>query len=172
MAHDPSRASESFLSLLDAHAAMLALFREHQEALLVRDFGRALERLLELRRRFEHHVRGEEELFAKLFSAVDQVRGAPLDLFTGEHKHLRELLTAFELATRGLDADAPPGAVIDLLEEEALFKSFFRHHDERERNVLYPAFDSGTADAERIALLRRFHQTQPDADELPPSPPV
>jgi hemerythrin-like domain-containing protein len=137
---------------------MLDLFLQHQEALLAQDFGRALERLLEVRRAFETHVRAEEELFPKLFTDND-VQGTPLDLFTGEHKHLRELLTSFEASTRRLDRADPAVTrrLIELVEEEALWKSFFLHHDERERNLLYPAFDRGTTDEGRQVLLRRFH---------------
>jgi hemerythrin-like domain-containing protein len=156
---------ESFLELLAVHARLFGLFLDHQEALLARDFPLALERLRLVRREFEEHVRAEEELFAELFAHTDEVRGTPLDLFTGEHKHLRELLSSFEAATRRLDAAAPGVArrVIDLLDEEALFKTFFRHHDERERNLLYPAFDRGTAPSERRARLQRFHQGLPPA---------
>lgn len=157
---DPSRppaAPATFLTLLSAHADMLESFLHHQEALLARDFAKALALLLELRHDFEHHAKTEEELFPQLFSD-DQVRGTPLDLFTGEHKHLRELLGQFESATRRLKPDDPalPRRIVELIEEEALFKSFFLHHDERERNLLYPAFDKGTAAAGRAELLRRF----------------
>lgn len=158
MTDGPANASETFLTLLSAHAGMLDRFLQHQEALLAQDFGRALERLLETRREFEQHVRAEEELFPRLF-ADNEVQGTPLDLFTGEHKHLRELLTAFESATRRLDRADPAvmRRLIELIEEEALWKSFFLHHDERERNLLYPAFDRGTTDAGRQELLSRFH---------------
>ncbi len=154
---EPPINSPTFLALLSAHASMMTLLEEHQAALLDRDFGRALERLLELRREFEHHVRGEEELFTRLFAQVDQVRGTPLDLFTGEHKHLREMLGEFETSLRRFDATATGRNVIELIEDELVFKSFFRHHDEREKNLLYPAFDTGTSEAKRAELLRRFH---------------
>jgi len=152
--------SGTFLELLDVHARLLGLFLEHQEALLDRDFDRALDRLVTVRREFEEHVRGEEELLAELFAHTDEVRGTPLDLFTGEHKHLREWLAGFEAVTRELDRAAPGVArrVIDLLDEEALFKTFFRHHDERERNLLYPAFDRGTSDSERRRSIDRVHR--------------
>lgn len=158
MSAAPTGAPATFLTLLSAHAAMLDLFLEHQQALLERDLGRALDRLLAVRHDFEQHVRAEEALFPRLFAEND-VRGTPLDLFTGEHKHLREMLTSFESATRRLDAADPAlgRRLIELIEEEALWKSFFLHHDERERNLLYPAFDRGTAEKGREELLRRFH---------------
>jgi hemerythrin-like domain-containing protein len=153
----------SFLELLDEHTRLFDLFLEHQEALVSRDFPRALERLKAARAGFEEHIRGEEELFRELFAHTDEVRGTPLDLFTGEHKHLREMLAGFEAATGALDPAAKRVArdVIELLDEEALFKTFFRHHDERERNLLYPAFDRGTAGAGRRERLRRFHAPPP-----------
>ncbi len=158
--------SSSFLDWLAVHREMFELLLLHQEALLAGDYGRALERLLELRRRFEEHVGAEELLFRELFAEVDQVRGTPLDLFTGEHKHLRELLGEFATATRALDATDPTVArrVIELIEEEALFKAFFRHHDEREQNLLYPALNQGTTDAQRKLLLRRFHTSGRDGN--------
>lgn len=158
MTAEPAGARATFLTLLADHQRMLGLFLEHQEALLGREFGRALERLLDARREFERHVAAEEELFPRLF-ADHEVRGTPLDLFTGEHKHLREMLVSYETATRRLDPADPAIArrLIELFEDEALWKSFFLHHDERERNLLYPAFDRGTTDAGRAELLRRFH---------------
>ena len=156
---DSTGTPPSFLALLSAHGDMLGLFLEHQEALLSRDFGRALERLLEMRRAFEQHVNAEEELLPKLFAEVDSVRGTPLELFTGEHRHMRELLGSFESATRKLDPADPSIArrLVELIEDEALFKSIFLHHDDRERNLLYPAFDRHTPAPGRPDLLRRFH---------------
>ncbi len=153
----------SFLELLAVHARIYEQFVDHQEALVARDFGRALERLVAVRAAFEEHVRGEEELLHELFARTDEVRGTPLDLFTSEHRHLREGLARFEAATRRLDPASPAAArhVIELLDDEALFKAFFRHHDERERNLLYPAFDRSVPAPERRERLQRFHQGLP-----------
>jgi hypothetical protein len=152
-------AAGSFLELLDVHAAFFELFRRHQEALLDRDFPRALARLLELRRAIEEHIDEEERLFGRLFAERNEVRGIPLELFVGEHRHLRSWLVEFEAATRRLDANSPTvrADVIELLDDEVLFKTFFRHHDEREKNLLYPAFDSSTPLEARRKLLDRFY---------------
>lgn len=157
---DPTTAPATFLRLLGAHEQMLSLFLEHQVALVGRDLGLALERLLETRSAFEHHASTEEQLFPRLFAEVDQIRGTPIDLFTGEHRHMREMLGGYESAMRRLDGDDPALArrIIELIEDEALFKAFFLHHDERERNLLYPAFDRRTADAGREELLRLFQR--------------
>ena len=161
----------SFLELLDVHDRLFELFLEHQDALVEHDYARALDRLLELQRDLEEHMRGEEELFVELFARTGEVQGTPLQLFTGEHRHLREWLRSFEGATRALRDSPPPTPrpIVQLLDEEALFKTFFRHHDERERSLLDPAFDRGTALAERRAKLRRFHLPPPSAGEPPKS---
>ena len=152
-------AAASFLELLTVHARLFQLFDQHQEALVERDFPRALQRLLTLRREFEAHVTGEEALLTQLFANKDSVRGTPLDLFFGEHKPLRELLVGFEDATRRLDPAAARSSrdVIELLDEEALFKAIFRHHDERERSLLYPALDQSVPGSQRRAELARLH---------------
>jgi hemerythrin-like domain-containing protein len=165
---DPAGAgppSGSFLELLDAHSRFFEMFLQHQEALTALDLRGALERLVEVRRSIEEHIAAEEQLFAELFAHVDEVRGIPLDLFTGEHRHLRDLLAAYEAATRRLDPADPAlrRRVVELIDEESLFKTFFRHHDERERNLLYPALDRGTPPSERRAALQRFHRGQPPA---------
>ena len=161
----PEAGGGSFLELLEEHARLFELFLEHQEALVARDFPRALERLIAARVGFDEHMRGEEQLFRELFSHTDVVQGTPLDLFTGEHKYLKTMLADFESATRALDPAAPGlgREIVGLIDDEALFKTFFRHHDERERNLLYPAFDRGTITADRRALLRRFHAQPPPA---------
>jgi hemerythrin-like domain-containing protein len=155
----------SFLELLADHERLFEQFLAHQDALIDRDYGRALDQLRVLERELDEHMRGEEQLFAELFSRTGEVAGAPLQLFTGEHRHLRESLQEFERATRDLLAAPPASArpIVELLDEEALFKTFFRHHDERERNLLYPAFDRGTSAADRRAKLERFHRPPPKA---------
>ena len=149
--------SESFLDLLTVHAELIELFCEHQDALVDRDFARALERLLELRRRIDEHMHAEEELFARVFARMNEIGGTPIELFLGEHKHLRELLAQFETATRRIDPAAADvrRRVTALLDDETLFKAFFSHHDERERNLLYPTLDRTASAADRQKALRR-----------------
>lgn len=159
--------ADSFVSLTEVHAELFADFVAHQVALLRRDFDGARSSLKRFRGRLERHIDAEEELFDSVFAhtgdvsrSAGQMGRAPLDLFTGEHKHFREQLAAFEQLAARLKADDPAvdARVLDLLEEEATFKTFFRHHDERERNLLYPSLDDRVPAERRPELLRRFRE--------------
>jgi hemerythrin-like domain-containing protein len=163
--------ADSFVSLTEVHEQLFADFVAHQVALLRRDFDGARANLKLFRAKLERHIAAEEELFDSVFAhtsevtrAAGQIGRAPIDLFTGEHKHFRELLIAFEQLAAKLKADDPEvdERLLDLLEEEATFKTFFRHHDERERNLLYPALDEHVAAGLRPELLRRFHEKAQD----------
>jgi hemerythrin-like domain-containing protein len=162
---------DSFVSLTEVHAQLFEDFVAHQVALLRRDFDDARAKLSLFRAKLERHIAAEEELFDSVFAHTNevtrnqgQIGRAPIDLFTGEHKHFRELLMTFGQLAARLKADDPAvdQRVLDLLEEEAAFKTFFRHHDERERNLLYPALDEHVAAGLRPEMLRRFHETARD----------
>jgi hypothetical protein len=45
--------------------------------------------------------------------------------------------------------------ILKLFDEQALFKHLVEHHDLREQNILYPALDEMTDEAERRDLLAR-----------------
>jgi hemerythrin-like domain-containing protein len=163
--------ADSFVSLTEVHAELFAEFSAHQIALLRRDFDGARGKLAHFRARLERHIDAEEELFDAVFAHTGDVARtegpmgrAPVDLFTGEHKHFREQLATFEQLAAPLKADDPDidARVLDLLEEEATFKTFFRHHDERERNLLYPSLDDHVPAEDRPALLRRFRERTKD----------
>jgi hemerythrin-like domain-containing protein len=158
---------ERFTSLADLHEELLVEFTAHQYALLHRDFAAARAKLADFTVHLERHIAAEEELFDACFAhATDVTRRdpsmgrAPVDLFTGEHKHFRAMLREFERDAGRLDAaDVDVDErVLQLLDDETTFKEFFRHHDERERNLLYPAFDELIPAERRAELLRRFHE--------------
>lgn len=163
--------SADFVSLTVVHAALFDEFIAHQVALLHRDFDAARARLASFRARLERHIDAEEELFDAVFARTGDVARAdnpigrvPVDLFTGEHKHFRELLADFTRAAARLDAadaDVDQG-ILDLLDDEATFKTFFRHHDEREKNLLYPALDEHVPAARRAEILDQFRARAPD----------
>ena len=159
--------ADSFVSLTEVHAELFAGFAAHQVALLRRDFDGARAKLATFRARLERHIDAEEELFQSVYAHTgdvtrnDGVMGrAPIDLFTSEHRHFRAQMATFELLAARLDAKDPQvdARLLDLLEEEATFKAFFRHHDERERNLLYPSLDDHVPAERRPELLRRFRE--------------
>ncbi len=162
-----ARPRDRFVTLTDLHEELLAEFERHQFALLHRDFPGARAQLAAFTARLERHIAVEEELFDTVFAhSTDVTRNdptmgrAPVDLFTGEHKHFRAMLREFERDAARLDASDPEvdARVLQLLDAQTIFKEFFRHHDERERNLLYPVFDERVPAAQRDELLRRLNE--------------
>ena len=60
-------------------------------------------------------------------------------MFQAEHRKLRENVATLSRKTAGLPT-APNmlGAILNLLDEEALFKHLFNHRALRERRLLFP----------------------------------
>ena len=147
----------SFVSLLDIHKALQELFLQHQEALLDADLMRAGKRLEEFEGRLFDHIREEEELLLPVYERAGAIPGGPSVLFTGEHKRMQELLAGFKQALSSLKQD--PGGrkrgILWLLDRQATFKNLMEHHDLREANILYPALDRVTSEAERRDILAR-----------------
>jgi hemerythrin superfamily protein len=46
------------------------------------------------------------------------------------------------------------GSILNLLDEEALFKGLFNHHALREQNLLFPRLDAVTSETEREEALK------------------
>jgi len=147
----------SFVSLLDIHKALKELFLQHQEALLDGDLTRAGKRLDEFEGRLLHHIREEEELLLPVYERAGAIPGGPPALFTGEHKRMQELLAGFKQVLSSLE-QSPDGrkrGILWLLDRQATFKNLMEHHDLREANILYPALDRVTSEAERREILAR-----------------
>jgi iron-sulfur cluster repair protein YtfE (RIC family) len=152
---DRSEQSLSFLSLLDIHDRLNEMFYEHQEALLMLDLDLALERLDQFEMKLRDHMKHEEELLLPVYERAGKIPGGPAVFFTGEHRRMLEFLTRFrETLSRLLIERADlKRQIIALFDQEATFKSLVEHHDQRERNILYPALDRVTTDEERRRLL-------------------
>jgi len=146
----------TFLSLLDIHRALDELFFEHQAALIGLDFDRARSRLAEHRSELREHMRYEEEVLLPVYERAGSIPGGPIELFTGEHRRMMEFIDRFSVAVAELErAPDQVRGVIALLDDEAVFKSLCQHHDQRERNILFPALDRVTVDQERADLIAR-----------------
>lgn len=121
----------------------------------------ALERLQEFERELLSHMRQEEELLLPIYQRAGRIAGGPVEFFTGEHKKMLLFLDRFKETLRQLE-DQPPDLtrrIIHLFDEEALFKHLVEHHDQRERNILYPTLDRVTSEHERHALLSQLGVT-------------
>ncbi len=151
-------AGDGLMTLAAEHSALEACFERHQVALLERRFEEAARALREYASSLERHMRAEEELLLPLFCArVSPVRGASVELFTGEHARLRQLLAEAAERVTGFAATPPPGRVLlGLLEREYLFKQLTEHHHLREERYLFPHLDQATTGEERRQLLSRF----------------
>ena len=145
----------SFLSLLAAHTQLDTLFLHHQEALLALDIASALQTLTEYEQSLYAHMRYEEELLLPVYERAGRIQGGAVEFFTGEHKRMREMLARIEETLDHLwrsPADLRRH-IIKLFDREAAFKQLVEHHDQRERNILYPTLDKVTTEAERRSLL-------------------
>lgn len=147
----------SFVSLLDIHKVLKEVFLQHQEALLDGNLVRAKERLAEFERRLLHHIWEEETLLLPVYERAGAIPGGPPVLFTGEHKRMQELLAGFKQTLSSLeqDPDSRKRGILWLLDRQATFKNLMDHHDQRETNILYPALDRVTSEAERREILSR-----------------
>jgi hemerythrin-like domain-containing protein len=147
----------SFLSLLETHERLTELFLDHQLALLDLDIALAIERLNRFDVELRDHMRIEEELLLPIYERAGRVQGGPIEFYTGEHKRMLEFLARFgdrlEFLKKG-----PANLkreVIELFDDQALFKHLMEHHDMREENILYPTLDRVTGAEERRRLLKR-----------------
>lgn len=149
--------SFSFLSLLEIHEHVSEMFLLHQEALLALDIDLALARLKEFERELRAHMRVEEDLLLPVYARAGRIQGGPLEFYTGEHKRMLEFLARFAQKLEQLKtkpANLKRG-IIELFDEQALFKHLMQHHDMREKNILYPTLDKVTGEEERRDLLNR-----------------
>ena len=142
----------SFLSLLEVHERLDWLFRAHQEALLVRDIGRARELLAAFERDLVDHMRFEEERLFPIYERAGRIEGGGLTLYRNEHGKLLHFVSRMGEALAALQPDEL-GRIIELLDYEARFKNLMTHHDLRERNILYPTLDRVATAREARELL-------------------
>jgi hemerythrin-like domain-containing protein len=147
----------SFAELPSIHESLNELFLLHQEALLRLDLETAAERLRIYERELRAHMRVEEDLLMPVYERAGRIAGGPPEFFIGEHRRMLEFLARFAATLDDLKEERGARAprVIRLFDEEAMFKSLRDHHDMRERNILFPALDRVTGEAERRELITR-----------------
>ena len=151
----------TFSSLLSEHDELEALFNKHQRALLARDIATALAAIARFESALGRHIDYEEEVILPLYSAKRaEVEGGTLPIFQAEHRKLRQ--TAAKLANcTGALYTSPDvlGSILNLLDDEALFKGLFHHHALREENLLFPRLDAFTGEDERARVLGKHVET-------------
>ena len=145
----------SFLSLLETHRRILETFFAHQEALLRCDFPLALKRLRQYERAIKRHIREEEDFLMPVYARAGKVLGGDPQLFLGEHLRIIEFIARLKklLPRRKGRGSSAARQAIEILYQEAMFRWLIEHHDERERQILYPTLDRVTNDEERAQIL-------------------
>jgi hemerythrin superfamily protein len=148
-------ATTSLKGLMEHHKALDALLLEHQEALVGLEIERARERFETFREALLAHMRHEDERILPRYALLPRVRGGGVELFSGEHRKIRELLDEVSGLVRALDRRAPSARreVVHAFDRTALLKGLLEHHDLREGQILYPRLDEATSEEEKRALL-------------------
>lgn len=148
----------SFSVLLDCHADLAELFARHQEALLDRDLDAARREIARFQAALLRHIGDEEDVLTPVYQArVPATFANKLELFEGDHLKLKQLTAACVRMTEALGQDGQPlkRRILALLDDEKTLKHVLEHHDQRERNIFFPALDRVTSEAERHELLAR-----------------
>ena len=135
-------AQATFSSVLAEHSALEELFGRHQRALLTRDLEGAVATLKTFENALGRHIFFEDEVLLPLYASKGaEVAGGTLSM-------VRQ--------TEALDVSQDVlGAVLRLMDDEALFKGLFAHHALREENLLFPRLDACTTEGEKEKALRQ-----------------
>ena len=162
MSDEHGAPAASFLSLLHEHERLDDLFLQHQEALLDADIPRASACLQDFAQGLRSHIRLEEEQLLPVYERAGTIPGGGVALFRGEHKKILEYLDRFVQTVAEMTEGPEPlkRKILQLLDEEVVFKHVMLHHDLRERNILYPVLDSVTEEQERRILLNSPSRSQ------------
>jgi len=150
-------AQATFSSVLAEHSALEELFGRHQRALLTRDLEGAVATLKTFENALGRHIFFEDEVLLPLYASKGaEVAGGTLSIFHAEHRKLREMTQNLVRQTEALDVSQDVlGAILRLMDDEALFKGLFAHHALREENLLFPRLDACTTEGEKEKALRQ-----------------
>lgn len=132
--------AEEIAALSADHAALKALFQQHQEALVGLLFVHALADLEEFGRRLRRHIRVEEASLIPAYAGLDGLpRAGRPEFFLDEHRRIEQEFESLLDSMRSLSPGPRAGrAVVALLERELRFKQLLGHHEEREETALFP----------------------------------
>jgi hemerythrin-like domain-containing protein len=152
------RAKQTFASILAEHSEMERLFDKHQRALLSKDLEGAVATLKTFENELGRHIALEDEVLLPLYAAKGgEVEGGTLSIFHAEHRKLQEMTASLARDTAALESSSDLlGSILQLFDQEALFKGLFTHHAVREENLLFPRLEACTTEAERRRVFRRI----------------
>jgi iron-sulfur cluster repair protein YtfE (RIC family) len=151
-----NKTSRHSFSLLEReHAELEHLLDSHQRALLNKNIGTAVAALNTFGDELEQHIEYEEETLLPYYAEHGgETEGGTLTIFQAEHQKLREESVRLAAKTHALYSSKDVmGSILELLDEEAMFKGLFRHHALREKNLLFPRLDERTTEEQRKVLF-------------------
>ncbi len=146
------------LELLAVHTGLHERFAVHRDLVVGLEFGRAIAELEGFQRDLRVHMDAEEAHLLPVYkSRVGKVLGGDPDFFTLEHRNILRNLEMAKAALRQLAADPHAGRrqAHEFLDQEWMLQNLIRHHDLREKNILYPKLDEVLSQDERDELLAR-----------------
>jgi hemerythrin-like domain-containing protein len=147
----------SFLALLRVHRELDEIFLQHQEALVAFDLPLARELFDRHVRELLEHMHDEDEILLPLYRKAGEAPRGPAELFSGEHGKIRKFLRRFDRMLDELARAPSRRGVVEIITEQAKYKSLMEHHDQREREQLYAVLDHAFPDeGERASLLARL----------------
>ena len=148
-------AKQTFASILAEHSELERLFDKHQRALLSKDLEAAVATLKTFENELGRHLSIEDQVLLPLYAAKGgEVEGGTLAIFHAEHRKLQEMAASLARVTAALESASDLlGAILQLLDQEALFKGLFSHHAQREENLLFPRLEACTTAAERKRVI-------------------
>jgi hemerythrin-like domain-containing protein len=152
-----STTSLTFTSVLSEHIELEQLFEKHQRALLSRDIATSIATIQAFEQALQQHITFEDDVLLPLYASKGaEVEGGTLPIFHAEHRKLREMTADLVRRSSALEATTDLlGAILEILDEEALFKGLFSHHSLREENLLFPRLEACTTEREREKALRQ-----------------
>jgi hypothetical protein len=146
--------ADGFLSLLETHDHLDELFHLHQEALLVMRWPLAIDLFDAYRRLLTLHVAQEEERLLPLFQRAGTIAGAPVELFTGQHRKMFAQLDRIGALLDSIGQKAAPRRdAIEVLDHETAFKHLVEHHHGAEGKYFYPALEKIASTREVTELV-------------------
>ena len=150
----------------EEHGELCRLFDSHQRALLAKDIDNAIPILSKFREDLARHIEFEEaSILPKYAQEGGETAGGTLAIFQAEHRKLRDMMTLLETETIALyDAHDLDAQIIEILDQESLFKGLLTHHAHREENILIPRIEARTTAEERKALLDKHAALEPRSE--------
>lgn len=135
------------------HEQLDEYFKKFQE-LKRKNYLQAKEYFKKFKFGLQRHIVWEEEILFPLFEDKTGMRdGGPTEVMRQEHRQIGEAMEALHQKVQRQDAESDS--------EEQLLWDILKQHNMKEENILYPAIDQTTSEAERKKVFGQM-ETLPE----------